>query len=331
MATLITGAAGYLGSHTLVELLSLDRDVVALDDFSRSSADQLKKVKLITGKDFEFVQCSLLNVEELKNLFKRRKIHDVIHFAGLKSVTESTIDPLLYYNVNVTGTINLLDCMKAFGVNSIIFSSSCTVYGDHNSAPYFEEMTLSPVSPYGNSKFMCEAIITDWVNMMPKLNSATSLRYFNPIGAHHTGLLGEQHNKYSNNIMPHLLRAAKENKVIKVFGDDYDTRDGTGERDYIHVIDLAKAHIAASEKNFSGHNIYNIGTGNSTTVLELIDAFETVTGVKVKRQITDRRPGDVTKAYASVNKAEQNLKWQAKYTLNQMLQHAWKWELRNDK
>ena len=331
MSILVTGGAGYIGSHTAVELLDAGENIIILDNFSNSSPEVLDKIKQITKKDFKFYKIDLLDENALDKVFEENNIDEVIHFAGLKAVGESVEKPIEYYNNNITGTLNLLKVMKKYNCKKIVFSSSATVYGNPKTLPIKEDFPLSTTNPYGATKLMIEQILQD-VNVADKDFRVAILRYFNPIGAHKSGLIGEVPNGIPNNIMPYIVRVAvgKYNELT-VFGHDYDTEDGTGVRDYIHVVDLAKGHLSALKKirENSGVQIYNLGTGRGYSVLELVKTFEKVNNVKVNYKIGDRRPGDIASCFADVNKAKKEMNWVATKGLEEMCKDSWNFILKN--
>lgn len=328
---LITGGAGYIGSHTAVELLKNGEELVIVDNFSNSSPEVLEKIKKITGKDFKFYELDLLDEVKLDNVFKENKIEAVIHFAGLKAVGESVEKPIEYYHNNITGTLILLKTMKKYNCKKIVFSSSATVYGNPQKLPIAEDSPLSTTNPYGSTKLMIEQILQD-VAVADKDFCIAILRYFNPIGAHESGLIGEVPNGIPNNIMPYIMKVAKgEYKELTIFGDDYPTKDGTGVRDYIHVVDLSKGHLKALDKirKEAGVKIYNLGTGNGYSVLELVKNFEKVNNVKVNYKIGPRRPGDIPACYANPRKAEKELGWKAEKGIEEMLKDSWNFVNKN--
>ena len=324
MKILVTGAAGYIGSHTCVELLNAGYDVVGIDNFINSKPDVLDKVERVCGRRISFYEGDVASPEVLKSIFLEHRIDAAIHFAGLKAVGESVARPLEYYRNNLLSTINLCQVMRENDVKKIIFSSSATVYGVPKSVPIREDFPLSATNPYGATKLMCERILQDLAAADPSW-SVCLLRYFNPIGAHAGGLIGEEPNGVPNNLMPYIVKVAKgELRQLNVFGDDYPTPDGTGVRDYIHVVDLALGHVKALRKmSESGVHIYNLGTGTGFSVLELIKAFEHVNGVKVPYVFADRRPGDVAECYADPSKAKRELGWKATHTLEEMCRDSW--------
>ena len=326
MSVLITGGAGFIGSHTVVELLEKNEDIIIVDNFINSKPETLDKVRTISNKDFKFYEVDLLDEENLEKVFKENDIEAVIHFAGLKAVGESVEKPVEYYHNNITGTLVLLKLMKKYNCKKIIFSSSATVYGLPKEVPIKEDFPLSTTNPYGSTKLMIEQILQD-VCISDKDFCAILLRYFNPIGAHKSGLIGEEPNGIPNNLMPYINKVAKgELDHLNVFGNDYNTVDGTGVRDYIHVVDLAKGHVKALEKarKMDGAEAYNLGTGKGYSVLEIVKAFENATGMKVKYEITARRPGDIGECYADPTKALEELGWKAEKTLDEMCVDSWK-------
>lgn len=328
MTILVTGGAGYIGSHTCVELLNGGYDVVVLDNLSNSSEKCLDAVKEITGKTLKFYKADMLDYEACEQIFKENKIDSVIHFAGLKAVGESTQKPLLYYHNNLTGTFNILDLMKKYDVRNIIFSSSATVYGTPKTVPITEDFPLSTTNPYGSTKLFIEQILTDVQKANPEM-SVTLLRYFNPIGAHKSGLMGEDPKGIPNNLLPYIAQVAVGKlEKVHVFGNDYPTKDGTGVRDYIHVVDLAVGHVKALEKrtNVKGVHIYNLGTGNGYSVLDIISAFSKACGKEIPYQIDARRPGDIAECYANAAKAEKELGWTAQRNLAEMCEDSWRWQ-----
>lgn len=325
MAILVTGGTGYIGSHTVVELLEAGEKIVIVDNFANSSPDVLDKIKKITNKDFKFYEVDLLDEEKLDKVFAENNIESVIHFAALKAVGESVAKPIEYYHNNITGTLILLNVMRKYNCKKIVFSSSATVYGKPESLPIKEEFPLSTTNPYGSTKLMIEQILQD-VSIADPDFSIAILRYFNPIGAHKSGLIGEVPNGIPNNIMPYIVRVANgQYKELTIFGNDYDTHDGTGVRDYIHVVDLAKGHLKALEKirNSKGTMIYNLGTGKGYSVLDLVTAFEKVNKVKVNYKIGDRRPGDIDACFADPTKAKEELGWVAEYGIEEMCRDSW--------
>ncbi len=328
MSILVTGGAGYIGSHTVVELLNNNVEVIIIDDFSNSKPEVLEKIKQITKKDFKFYRMDYGNAEELKKVFEENpSIEGVMNFAGYKAVGESVQKPLEYYTNNISGTLTLLNTMKKYNVKKFVFSSSATVYGEENDIPYVETMkTGSTTNPYGTTKVFIERILQDLYKSDTTWNIAI-LRYFNPIGAHESGLIGEEPQGIPNNLMPYIVRVASgELKELSVFGNDYPTPDGTGVRDYLHVVDLAKGHVKALEKlnkDQQGLHIYNLGTGRGYSVLEIVHTFEKVTGKKVQYKIVDRREGDIAIAYADTKKSHEELGWIAEKNLEDMCKDSW--------
>ncbi|MGN1301705.1 MAG: UDP-glucose 4-epimerase GalE [Clostridia bacterium] len=326
MSILVTGGAGFIGSHTVVELLEKGEELVIVDNFCNSSPDVLDKIKQITNRDFKFYEVDLLNEEKLEKVFKENNIDSVIHFAGLKAVGESVAKPIEYYHNNITGTLVLLKLMKKYNCKKMVFSSSATVYGNPASLPIKEDFPLSTTNPYGSTKLMIEQILQD-VCVADADFSVAILRYFNPIGAHESGLIGEVPNGIPNNVMPYILKVAGgEYEALTVFGNDYNTPDGTGVRDYIHVVDLAKGHLKALNKirEEKGVKVYNLGTGNGYSVLDLVTNFEKVNGVKVNYKIGARRPGDIAACYADASKARDELGWVAEKGIEEMCRDAWR-------
>ena len=325
MAILVTGGAGYIGSHTCVELLEKGEEIVIVDNFSNSKPEVLDKIKDITGKKFKFYEVDLLDRTKLEKVFQDNHIEEVIHFAGLKAVGESVKKPIKYYHNNITGTLVLLELMKKYNCKKIVFSSSATVYGNPKTVPIKEDFPLSTTNPYGSTKLMIEQILKD-VAVADSEFSCILLRYFNPIGAHESGLIGENPNGIPNNLMPYIARVATgQYEKLNVFGNDYDTPDGTGVRDYIHVVDLAKGHIKAIEKarNMKGVEAYNLGTGKGYSVLDLVNTFEKVNHVTVKYEIVPRRPGDIAICYADPSKAKEELGWTAEKDVEDMCRDTW--------
>ena len=327
MSVLVTGGAGYIGSHTVVELLNENKEVIVVDNFSNSKPEMLDKIKKITNKDFKFYELDYSNKEKMDKVFAENKIDSVIHFAGYKAVGESVEKPIEYYTNNVSGTLNLLDVMRKHNVKTIIFSSSATVYGDSEVVPLTEMCKIGgTTNPYGSSKLFIEQILKD-VYKSDNTWDVCILRYFNPIGSHESGIIGEEPQGRPNNLMPYIVRVASgELEELSIFGNDYNTPDGTGVRDYIHVVDLAKGHIKALEKlekEKSGIYIYNLGTGKGYSVLDMVHAFEKTTGQKIKYKITERRAGDIATCYADATKAKEELNWVAEKTLEDMCRDSW--------
>ncbi len=331
MDILVTGGAGYIGSHTTLELLNEGHNVIVVDNLSNSKKEALNRVEDITGKSLTFYQTDLLDKEGLDEIFDEHDVDAVIHFAGFKAVGESVSKPLAYYHNNITGTLYLCELMKKHGVTNIVFSSSATVYGDPHKVPIKEDFPLSATNPYGRTKLFIEEILRDLYVSDERWNVGL-LRYFNPVGAHKSGRIGEDPNDIPNNLMPFITQVAvgKLDK-LSVFGDDYPTHDGTGVRDYIHVVDLAVGHLKALEKLQSDPGVvtYNLGTGQGYSVLDVVKAFEEASGQDVPYQITDRRPGDIASCYADPTKAEQELGWKAKRELLDMCRDSWRWQSQN--
>ena len=332
MAILVTGGAGYIGSHTVVELLENGKEVVIVDNLCNSSEKSLERVKEITGKDVKFYKADILDKTALEQIFETENIESVIHFAGLKAVGESVAKPWEYYNNNITGTLVLLEVMKNHGCKNIIFSSSATVYGDPAFVPITEDCPKGVcTNPYGWTKSMLEQILTD-IQKADKEWNVVILRYFNPIGAHISGKIGENPNGIPNNLMPYITQVAVGKlQQLGVFGNDYDTHDGTGVRDYIHVVDLAKGHVKALKKleENAGLCLYNLGTGTGYSVLDMVKSFEKANGVPVPYAIKDRRPGDIATCYADATKAKNELGWEAENGIEEMCRDAWRWQSQN--
>lgn len=331
---LVTGGAGYIGSHTCVELLNNNYDVIAIDNYSNSSPEALNRIQKITGKKIKSYCCDIRDEERLEEIFSNNKINAVVHFAGLKSVYESCKKPILYFDNNISGTITLCKVMQKFNVKKLVFSSSATVYGDESLPPYKESAPTGKVTnPYGQTKYIIEKILQD-IFMCDKEWSITILRYFNPIGAHESGLIGEDPKGIPNNLMPYISQVAigKLSKLT-VFGKNYNTPDGTCIRDYIHVVDLARGHIKALERIVLTHglNIYNLGTSRGCSVLELINAFEHVTGKKINYEIGPPREGDLASVYANADKAFHELGFKAIFDINKMCEDTWRWQTKNPK
>lgn len=327
MAVLVTGGAGFIGSHTAVELLNAGKEIVILDNFSNSKPQSLEAIKKITGKDFKFYEMDYLDREKLEKVFEENKIDSVLNFAGYKAVGESIEKPIEYYTNNISGALVLLDTMRKYGVKKFVFSSSATVYGKPEKIPLTEDCkTGGTTNPYGTSKLFIEQILKDIYNSDNSWDIAI-LRYFNPVGAHESSLIGEEPQGIPNNLMPYVVRvAAGKLKELSVFGNDYDTPDGTGVRDYIHVVDLAKGHIKALEKlekEGKGLFIYNLGTGKGYSVLDMVKAFEKSTGKKVAYKIAPRRAGDIATCYSDPTKAKEELGWEATKTLDEMCEDSW--------
>ena len=331
MAILLTGGCGYIGSHTAVELISSGYDVVIADNFCNSSPEVKNRIRLITGRDVTVYDADMCVMNAAEKIFEENDISCVIHFAGLKSVPESVSAPLRYYRNNIDSLLTVLETMDKFGCKSIVFSSSASVYGSQGQPPYDEQCpAVCAASPYGQTKIIAEKIITDYVKVRDA--GAVLLRYFNPVGAHPSGLMGENPKGTPNNLMPYLVQtAAGKREYLNIYGNDFPTCDGTGVRDYIHVCDLASGHVKAVEyvSGCRGIEIFNLGTGKGTSVLELVDAFERANGVKVPRKFAPRRPGDVAVCYAAVDKAQRVLKWKAGYSIAEMCRDSWRWQTMN--
>jgi len=331
MSILVTGGAGYIGSHTCISLMKAGYDVVVLDNFSNSNPESLKRVIDITGKQFPVHHVDLLDRPSVETVFASADIEAVVHFAGLKAVGESVAQPLRYYHNNITSTLVLCETMQKFGVKRLVFSSSATVYGMQTQMPLTEDMPLSAINPYGRTKMMLEMILADLVAANPDW-SISLLRYFNPVGAHESGSIGEEPNGIPNNLFPYITQVATGRlRQLTIHGNDYPTPDGTGIRDYIHVMDLAEGHVKAPHYMLSttGLEAFNLGTGEGYSVLDVIAAFEQATGVNVPHQFGPRRPGDTAVSYADATKATQVLGWRAKHTLVEMCADAWRWQSQN--
>lgn len=333
MRILVTGGAGYIGSHTCVELLNEGHEVIVLDNLYNASEIALERVKHITGKDLTFYKVDLLDKEKVNEVFEKEEIDAVIHFAALKAVGESVEKPLMYYENNITGTLNLCEVMQKHDVKNIVFSSSATVYGSPDVVPITEDAPLSTTNPYGSTKLMMEQILQDLHVADPAWN-VVILRYFNPIGAHESGLIGEDPKGIPNNLVPYITQVAVGKlKALSVFGDDYDTPDGTGVRDYIHVVDLAVGHVDALNRlnPNDGVSIYNLGTGKGYSVLEMVSAFSEVVGKEIPYIIKERRAGDIATVYAEPTKAKEEIGWVAKRDLKTMCEDSWRWQSNNPK
>jgi len=326
MKILVTGGLGFIGSHTVVELLDAGYEVVVIDNLSNSKIDVIDKIKKITGKDITFYQKDVCDLEALEEIFSNHKIDAVIHFAGFKAVGESVREPIMYYENNLVSTLHLCKKMLEHECYNLVFSSSATVYGDPERLPITEDCKVGgTTNPYGTSKLMIEGILKDICIANPKFTSIV-LRYFNPIGAHKSGLLGENPNGIPNNLMPYIVRVAdKQLEILSVFGNDYDTHDGTGVRDYIHVVDLARGHLKAIDKALKSEGIfyYNLGTGTGYSVLDLVESFKKVNGVDVPYKIVERRPGDIAACYADPTKAYEELGWKAEYGIEDMMRDSY--------
>lgn len=331
MSILVTGGAGYIGSHTCVELLNAGYEIVVIDNLTNSKIESLNRVKEITNKDFKFYKGDLLDRDFLEDVFAINQIEAVIHFAGLKAVGESVAIPLHYYHNNITGSLILCEVMSKYGVKNLVFSSSATVYGMPERVPISEDFPLSATNPYGRTKLMIEEIMRD-LHVSDNSWSIALLRYFNPIGAHESGRIGEDPNGIPNNLMPFITQVAVGKlKELQVFGNDYPTSDGTGVRDYIHVVDLALGHLKALEniKTSSGVKAFNLGTGTGYSVLEIVSAFEKASEVEIPYKLVDRRPGDIAVCYADPSKAKSELGWTAERGIEDMCRDSWRWQKNN--
>lgn len=331
MNVLLTGGAGYIGTHTAIELLAAGHTVVIIDNFANSSPESIKRVETITDTTIPFYEADVCDKHALGKVFSNHQIDAVIHFAGLKAVGESTEQPLLYYRTNLVSTLSLLESMQHHSITKLIFSSSATVYGTPETLPLTEDSPVGKglTNPYGKTKYMIEEIIADTSAAWPKLQ-ATILRYFNPVGAHESGLIGEDPAGIPNNLLPFVAQTAVGKRpAVMVFGNDYDTADGTGVRDYIHVTDLARGHVAALEQQQTPLAVYNLGTGKGSSVLEVIAAFEAASQTSIAYTITDRRSGDVAACYASADKAARELGWTAQLTLADACRDSWRWQSHN--
>ena len=328
---LVTGGAGFIGSHTCVEFLESGYEVVVVDNLSNSKEEAIRRIEKITGKTLDFYQADIRDESALRKIFQEQEISSVVHFAGLKAVGESVAKPLEYYENNLNGTFVLLKVMREFNCKTIVFSSSATVYGMNNPVPYIEGMPTSATNPYGYTKVMIEQILNDFCHADPEFR-AVALRYFNPIGAHPSGLLGEDPNGIPNNLLPYIGQVAiGKLEQLSVFGDDYDTPDGTGVRDYIHVVDLAKGHVCAIAyaEQHKGFIPINLGTGHGVSVLEMVHAYEKACGHNINYRITDRRPGDIASSYANAQRAKELLNWEAHETLESMCADSWRFMQQN--
>jgi UDP-glucose 4-epimerase len=331
MNVLVTGGAGYIGSHTCVELLEAGHEVVVVDNLANSKEESLRRVQALTGRSLTFHKVDLRDRTALDAVFSATPIDAVVHFAGLKAVGESVAKPLAYYHNNVTGTLMLCDVMRAHGVTDLVFSSSATVYGDPDEVPIQEDALLGPTNPYGRTKWMIEKILRDLYVADSAWNVAL-LRYFNPVGAHPSGRIGEDPSGIPNNLLPYIAQVAVGKlDELRVFGDDYPTHDGTGVRDYIHVVDLALGHLRALDRlrDDPGVMTYNLGTGHGYSVLDVVKAFERASGREIPYRITDRRPGDVATSYADPSKAERELDWKAERGIDEMCADVWRWQSQN--
>ncbi len=331
MNILVTGGAGYIGSHTCLDLIKNGYNPVVIDNFSNSKSSVIRRLQEISGKNLDLYQADISDCSLISEIIKKHSIEAVVHFAGLKSVTESISSPIQYYTNNIAGTLSLLTSMKLQGVKKIIFSSSATVYGNSNSNPVLENSPLLPFNPYGRSKLFIEEILRDVVMSDPSWSVAV-LRYFNPVGAHSSGLMGEDSGGAPNNLMPIIGKvASRELPYLNVFGQDYPTIDGSGVRDFIHVTDLSTGHLAALHflNSHNGFEVFNLGTGQGTSVLQLIKAYERATGLEIPYKIADRREGDIAVSYAEVSKARALLKWEAEHDILDMCRDSWNWVSKN--
>ncbi len=333
MPILITGGAGYIGTHTCVELLQSGYEIIVVDNFSNSKREALRSVACITGKEFPVYEVDLLDKDPLARVFAENKIEAVIHFAGLKAVGESVSMPLRYYQNNIIGMLNLCEVMETFGVYRLVFSSSATVYGMSEDVPFHEELPIQATNPYGRTKQMCEQLLQDLYRANREW-SITLLRYFNPIGAHSSGLIGEEPNGIPNNLLPFISQVASGKiSELKIYGNDYPTHDGTGIRDYIHVMDLAMGHVKALDKVFKGSGLetYNLGTGKGYSVLDIVHAFEKAAEKQIPYQIVERRAGDIAISYADSTKAKRELNWTAERGIDEMCRDSWRFQMKNPK
>ena len=331
MSVLVTGGAGYIGSHTTIELIEAGHEVIIVDDFSNSNPVVIERIEELSGKKVKFYEIDITDKEKLETVFKENKIDSVIHFAAYKAVGESVEKPLEYYINNLTSTLVVLDLMREYGVKKFVFSSSATVYGDPVKNPILEDFDLSVTNPYGRTKLMIEDMLRDICKADKSLDVAI-LRYFNPVGAHKSGRIGEEPNGIPNNLMPYITKVAIGSlKELNVFGDDYPTHDGTGVRDYIHVVDLARGHVKALDKLSENPGLvtYNLGTGNGYSVLDLVKAFSKVSNREIPYKIVERRAGDIAMCYADPSKAEKELGWKAEYGIDDMCQDSWRWQSQN--
>jgi UDP-glucose 4-epimerase len=334
MNILVTGGTGFIGSHASMALLNAGHDVSIIDNLSNSDVHVIKRLEMLSSTSIDFEEVDITNKESLELFFNNRNIEGVMHFAGMKAVSESTKEPLMYFQNNIIGTINLLASMKKFNVKKLIFSSSATVYGDPSYLPIDENHPTCAINPYGRTKLHLEEMIRDLAMSDPDF-SAICLRYFNPIGAHESYVIGENPSGVPNNLIPYLIKvAAKKYPHLSIYGDDYDTSDGSGVRDYIHVQDLVLGHLAALDallkvKLKTNFNIYNLGTGKGTSVFEIVEMFEKVTGINIPVKIAERRPGDIAASYASISKANLELNWESKFSLEEMIRSSWNFYLKS--
>ena len=331
MSVLVTGGAGYIGSHTTIELIEAGHEVIIVDDFSNSNPVVIERIEELSGKKVKFYEIDITDKEKLETVFKENKIDSAIHFAAYKAVGESVEKPLEYYINNLTSTLVVLDLMREYGVKKFVFSSSATVYGDPVKNPILEDFDLSVTNPYGRTKLMIEDMLRD-ICKADKSLDVVILRYFNPVGAHKSGRIGEEPNGIPNNLMPYITKVAIGSlKELNVFGDDYPTHDGTGVRDYIHVVDLARGHVKALDKLSENPGLvtYNLGTGNGYSVLDLVKAFSKASNREIPYKIVERRAGDIAMCYADPSKAEKELGWKAEYGIDDMCQDSWRWQSQN--
>lgn len=331
MAILVTGGAGYIGSHTCIELLEAGFELVVVDDFSNSKPEALKRIRELTNKSFTFYELNVMDQAGLERIFENHSVEAVVHFAGLKAVGESVQIPLKYYQTNMMSTLVLCETMNKYGIHKLVFSSSATVYGSPEQVPLTENSKTGATNPYGQTKLMLEQVLKDLAASDPRWGISI-LRYFNPIGAHKSGRIGENPNGIPNNLMPYISQVAVGKlEELSVYGNDYDTIDGTGVRDYIHVVDLAQGHLKALQRLLahSGIHIYNLGTGRGVSVLEIVEAFEQISGKKIAYRIVDRRPGDIAICYADTTKANHELGWVAVKGIREMCEDTWRWQSSN--
>lgn len=331
MKILLTGGAGYIASHTCIELVKANHEPVIVDNFYNSQREAIKRVEAIVGKSIAYYEADVCDKEAMRSIFEENKFDAIIHFAGYKAVGESVSKPIAYYRNNIDSTLTICELMKEYNVNKIVFSSSATVYGLAEVVPLKEGMTTGCTNPYGWTKYMIEQILSDFAAANKDI-SVVLLRYFNPIGAHESGMIGEDPVGIPNNLMPYICQVAVGKlQKLSIFGDDYPTPDGTGVRDYIHVVDLARGHVAACEYDHNGTEIINLGTGIGYSVLDMVKAFEKANNIKIPYQIAPRRSGDIATCYADASKAKELLNWEAKYDLTTMCRDAWNWQSKNPK
>lgn len=331
MKILLTGGAGYIASHTCIELVKANHEPIIVDNFYNSQKEAVSRVEKIVNKKIPYYEIDVCDKEAMRIVFEENKIDAIIHFAGYKAVGESVEKPIMYYRNNIDSTLTICELMKEYNVNRIVFSSSATVYGLAETVPLTEDMPTGCTNPYGWTKYMIEQILTDFAAANKEV-SVVLLRYFNPVGAHESGMIGEDPVGIPNNLMPYISQVAVGKlKKLSVFGDDYPTPDGTGVRDYIHVVDLASGHVAACEYDHKGTEIFNLGTGVGYSVLDIIKGFEEANGIKIPYEIAPRRAGDIAACYADVSKAKKILNWEAKHNLMEMCRDAWNWQVKNPK